>query len=59
MSSTPAAKPSNSKYNISKYPIIGPKITRPIEENIAFFIDTDHISVKSCKNNFKDDVHGH
>ena len=53
MRRTPAAKPSNLKYKISKYPIIGPIITRPIEENIALLIEKTFNLVRAIPNDIK------
>ena len=50
---TPAANPSRLKYKINKYPIIGPAITRPIEENIALFNEKTFSLVNAIPNDIK------
>ena len=49
----PAAKPSKLKYNINRYPIIGPTITRPIEEKIALLTEKTFNLVRAIPNDIK------
>ena len=41
------------KYNINRYPIIGPIITRPIEEKIALLTEKTFNLVRAIPNDIK------